>query len=98
MPQEKTSFQPLALVLTVVAALVRLIPHPWNFAPIGGMALFGGSRLRGWQAFGIPLLAMIVTDPIISHMMGYPAYSKAYAGDLPFVFDLRNVGPGVSKR
>ncbi|HEX4167390.1 MAG TPA: DUF6580 family putative transport protein [Bryobacteraceae bacterium] len=77
MHQAKSSFQPLALFLTVIAALLRLVPHPPNFAPIGGMALFGGSRLRGWQAFGVPLLAMLVTDPILSHMLGYPAYSKA---------------------
>lgn len=75
METEKSSFHPVALSLTVLAALVRLVPHPPNFAPIGGMALFGGARLKGWQAYLIPLLAMMVTDPILSRLSGFPAYS-----------------------
>lgn len=73
--KSSSSFQPLALSLTVAAALLRLAPHPPNFAPVGGLALFGGARFRGWQAYVIPLLAMVVTDPILSHMAGFSAYS-----------------------
>jgi hypothetical protein len=75
MDHKKSSFQPVAFTLTVIAALVRLIPHPPNFAPIGSVALFGGARLNGWQAYLVPLLAMLVTDPIRSHIEGFPAYS-----------------------
>lgn len=76
MPVKKPGFQPVAVSLTVLAALLRLIPHPPNFAPVGATAIFGGSRLRGWQAYVVPLLAMALTDPIRSWMEGgYPAYS-----------------------
>ena len=75
MTDKKPSFQPVAFTLTVVAALLRLVPHPPNFTPVGSVALFGGARLRGWQAYLVPVLAMLVTDPILSHMSGYPAYS-----------------------
>jgi hypothetical protein len=76
MDQKKESFQPLALTLTVLAALVRLLPHPPNFAPIGSVALFGGAKLRGWQAYVVPILAMLLTDPIRSRLEGnYAAYS-----------------------
>jgi hypothetical protein len=75
MDRKESSFQPVALSLTLAAALVRLIPHPPNFAPIGGLALFGGARLKGWQAYLIPVLAMLVTDPILSRLSGFPAYS-----------------------
>lgn len=76
MPVKKPGFQPVAFSLTVLAALLRLIPHPPNFAPVGAAALFGGARLRGWQAYFVPLLAMLLTDPIRSWMEGgYPAYS-----------------------
>jgi hypothetical protein len=76
MDRKPQSLQPLALVLTVLAALVRLVPHPPNFSPIGGAALFGGARLRSWQAYVAPLLAMLLTDPIRSRLEGgYPAYS-----------------------
>ena len=74
--RKSAGFQPLAFALTVAAALLRLAPHPPNFAPIGSVALFGGAKLRGWQAYLVPLLAMAVTDPIRSWMEGgYPAYS-----------------------
>lgn len=65
-----------ALGLTGLAALLRLAPHPWNFTPVGSMALFGGARLAGWQAWLIPIVAMAITDPIVSRMAGYPAYSS----------------------
>lgn len=74
---QKRGFQPLALGLTIAAAALRLVPHPPNFTPVGGVALFGGARLRGWQAYCVPLLAMLITDPILSRMAGYPAYSWA---------------------
>jgi Family of unknown function (DUF6580) len=57
--------RPLAVSLTVLGALVRLAPHPPNFAPVGGMSLYAGARLRGWQAFALPLLLMAVTDPLL---------------------------------
>jgi hypothetical protein len=74
-PKRYSSFQPIALTLTLTAAFLRLVPHPPNFAPVGSVALFGGARLKGWQAYCIPVLAMLVTDPILSHMAGYPAYT-----------------------
>jgi hypothetical protein len=75
MQERRSSFKPIALTLTVIAALLRLVPHPPNFTPVGGVALFGGARLRGWQAYAVPVLAMLITDPILSHMAGFPAYS-----------------------
>ncbi len=77
MEKQKSTLQPAALALTVLAALLRLVPHPPNFAPISGMGIFGGARLPGWQAYVVPLLAMLITDPLLSHMAGYPAFSKA---------------------
>lgn len=75
MEQSKTSLQPAALTLTILAALLRLVPHPPNFAPVGAVALFGGARLRGWQAYVVPLLAMLVTDPILNWMYGVHTFS-----------------------
>src|SRR5437868_15154632 len=62
---QKTSVRPLAIALTVAGALVRLAPHPPNFAPVGGISLFAGGRLRGWQAYLLPLVLMAVTDPLL---------------------------------
>lgn len=66
----------MAFTLIVLAALIRLVPHPPNFAPVGALALFGGATLRGKQAYFVPLLVMLLTDPIRSWMEGgFPAYS-----------------------
>jgi hypothetical protein len=52
--------------LIFTAALIRLIPHPPNFAPITAMALFGGAYFSNKKfAFIIPLAAMFVTDLIL---------------------------------
>ncbi len=77
MSNRKSPVQPVAALLIAAAALLRLVPHPPNFAPVGGLALFGGARLKGWQAYLVPLLAMLITDPILSHLQGYSAYSRA---------------------
>ena len=77
MDQKNSGSTGITLTLTALAALLRLVPHPPNFAPVGAVAIFGGARLKGWQAYFIPLLAMAVTDPILSHMAGYAAYSPA---------------------
>jgi hypothetical protein len=45
------------------AAMARLIPHPWNFTPIGAMALFAGAHIRNRPlALLVPLLAMAASD------------------------------------
>lgn len=53
----------LALALIVIAAALRIAPHPWNFTPIGAMALFSGALVRDRRlAFAFPLLALFVGD------------------------------------
>jgi uncharacterized protein DUF6580 len=53
----------LALVLIVLAAALRIAPHPWNFTPIGAMALFSGAVLKDRRlAFFFPLLALLAGD------------------------------------
>jgi hypothetical protein len=62
---EKTNVRPVALTLTVLGAVARLIPHPPNFTPVGGASLFAGARLPGWQAYLLPIVVMAVTDPLL---------------------------------
>ena len=56
----------LILVLITICAALRLAPHPWNFTPIGAMAIFAGAMIRSrpW-AFLFPLITMFATDLII---------------------------------
>ena len=56
----------LALVLIVLAAALRIAPHPWNFTPVGAMALFSGAVLKDRRlAFLLPLLALFIGDTFI---------------------------------
>jgi hypothetical protein len=62
---QKNTARPLAMGLTVLGALARLLPHPPNFAPVGSLSLYAGGRLRGWQAYLLPLVLMAATDPLV---------------------------------
>jgi len=53
----------IAVFLVVVAAAVRILPHPINFTPIGAMAIFSGALFRNrWAAFMLPLTALFAGD------------------------------------
>src|ERR1051325_8398642 len=61
--------RPLAIAMVVLCAVMRVIQY-LNFAPVGALSLFAGARLRGWQAWVLPLALMAVTDPLLG---GYSA-------------------------
>ena len=69
-----TSFAPGPLILggmILVAALTRVVPHPWNFSPVEAMALFGGAYFASRSlAVLIPLAAMFLSDLILAVMNG----------------------------
>lgn len=57
--------KPSVLILTIASVIGRLVPHPANFTPLGGTALFGGAKLeRPWNYLA-PLFILFVTDLII---------------------------------
>ena len=52
--------------MIVLAAILRIVPHPWNLTPIGAMALFSGAMFRKrWIAFVFPLAALLTGDAFI---------------------------------
>lgn len=55
---------PLVLIIAT-AVLTRILPHPPNFAPITGIALFSGSYLSGFTSFLLPLSIMLISDLFI---------------------------------
>jgi hypothetical protein len=84
MVQDRAASEPrggtaLAVALTVLAGVIRLVPHPWNFTPVGALGLYGGARLRWWQALTLPLLVMAVTDLILWQTKGWPFNPAVYA-------------------
>ncbi len=57
--------------LIAAGAVLRVAPHPWNFAPIGAMALFGGAVLSGGWAFAVPLAALLLSDAVLGFYPGW---------------------------
>ncbi len=48
--------------IVLLAVVARIIPHPPNFVPIGGLALFSGANFSGKKTYLIPLSAMFISD------------------------------------
>jgi hypothetical protein len=52
-----------AVGLILIAAILRLIPHPPNFAPIASLAIFGGTVIADKKyALVLPLGALFLSD------------------------------------
>lgn len=56
----------LIVGMILFAAVIRIVPHPWNLAPVGAMALFSGAVIRNRVvAFLFPLAALGAGDLFI---------------------------------
>jgi len=52
--------------MVLAAAAERLLPHPWNFTPIGAMALFGGAQFANKRAaILLPFTALFLSDLVL---------------------------------
>ena len=68
-------------LLVFFAALSRLLPHPPNFTPVGGMALFGAAYFsRKYLAILIPLAALWISDLLLNNLIYAKAYPEFYSG------------------
>ena len=55
----------IAITLVLLGVVLRVLPHPANFAPIAAIAIFGGAVLPRKLAVLVPLGAMILSDAVI---------------------------------
>jgi len=55
----------MVVVLILLAAASRLIPHPPNFAPVAAIGLFAGATLDRRAAWLVPLAALLLSDLFI---------------------------------
>jgi hypothetical protein len=73
--EQESPYRPLALGVAIVAGFIatilRIVPHPPNFSSVGALGLFGGARLRAWQAYLFPLAIMIVSDLLLWVLTGF---------------------------
>lgn len=71
---------PAALIALCV--VVRLLPHPHNFAPVGATAVFAGRTLPLAAAVPLTLVAMVLADIGLAALHGYPVFTWV----TPFVY------------
>ncbi|HVO32570.1 MAG TPA: DUF6580 family putative transport protein [Elusimicrobiota bacterium] len=62
------------------AALLRIVPHPWNVSPVAAMALFAGSLYRrSWLAFLVPVAALLASDAVLGFYREMPIVYASFA-------------------
>jgi vitamin B12 transporter len=64
-----------AVLLVLLGALSRLLPHPPNFVAMGALALYTGARLPRRWAIAVPLAAMALSDFALDSGTGRAAFS-----------------------
>lgn len=80
----------LIAAMIVFAAVVRVVPHPWNLAPVGAMALFSGAVVRNRvMAFLLPLLALAAGDAFIGFHKLIPIVYASFLISVAIGFWLR---------
>ena len=66
------------VAIILVAAFSRMIPHPFNFSPLGAIGLFGAAHFsKKWQALIIPVAAAFLSDIFINNVI-YAAYYPSF--------------------
>ena len=80
----------LVLAMIAIAAATRVLPHPWNFAPVGAMALFGGAAFASRRAaLFFPMLALFAGDLFIGFHRLMPVVYASFMASVAIGFWLR---------
>lgn len=89
--REETIFRTMLIVAMILfVAIIRIIPHPWNLAPVGAMALFSGAVVRNRvMAFVFPLLGMLAGDFFVGFHILMPVVYVSFVVSTAIGFCLR---------
>ncbi|MFN0048483.1 MAG: DUF6580 family putative transport protein [Cytophagales bacterium] len=72
------------VLMVVIAGIYRLLPHPWNLAPFGAMALFGGAYFGSIiAAIFVPLVSLWISDLVLNNVIFsqyFPEFTLFYNG------------------
>lgn len=73
----------LILGMLILTSLSRLLPHPWNFSPLGAMAIFGGATIgHRFLNVLIPLFLVWFSDLMVNNIL-----YKSYFNDFVWIYD-----------
>jgi hypothetical protein len=88
---ENTIFRTLLVVgMIIFAAILRIVPHPWDLTPVGAMALFSGAVISNRLiAFLFPLLALLAGDLFIGFHILMPVVYASFLVSITIGFWLR---------
>jgi hypothetical protein len=78
-----------AIGLALGAGTVRVVDNLFrlfNLSPIGAMGIFGGARLRSWQAYVLPPAIMAATDLCLWVLHGFHDDYSLWHVSRPFVY------------
>ena len=79
------------LAMIALAAALRVMPHPWNFTPVGAMALFAGAVIKDRRlAFLFPLIALSAGDLFIGFHKLMPLVYASFLIDVALGYAIRN--------
>lgn len=78
--RDRRIFRSLLIVgMILFAGVIRIVPHPWNLAPVGAMALFSGVVIRNRVvAFLFPLAALATGDVFIGFHVLVPVVYASF--------------------
>jgi hypothetical protein len=80
--------------IVLLAAALRIVPHPMNFAPIGALALFGGAYFSSNRAaVAVPLLSLVAGDVFIGFHRLMPYVYASFLVSVAIGFWLRPGNP-----
>ncbi len=65
----------LIILIILIGAFSRIIPHPPNFTALGAISILGGLYFgKKYLAFVIPFLAMLISDIILGYKIATSVY------------------------
>ena len=80
----------LITAIVLAAAVLRIVPHPMNFTPIGALALFGGAYFSSKRAaLAVPLLSLVAGDIFTSFHRLIPYVYASFLVSVAIGFWLR---------
>jgi hypothetical protein len=68
----------MTVLFSVVSILIRIarVRQMANISPLGALSTFGGSRLRSWYAFAVPVVVMVTSDWLLNLIYGDYPFNK----------------------
>lgn len=64
----------LPLLWIFIATLSRLLPHPADMTPFTNLCLLAGNQLNKATAFITTVIALVLSDLLLSHINGYSVF------------------------